>query len=341
MRVTRISRQTLLVTETMLAAIGIQLKDRPRLQERTFGAAPDDWVSSTLLDEMYQAALHTTGRTELGLLMASSPAVARHGLFLMLVAHAPNLGQALGNLLTFSALSQETCELSVTDADDSRLAIRLMPNHVSPWGMVCRVDFLMRGLVQLIRLADYQWQGIAGIRLAFPPPPHAHLYPQYLGRIPQFDAPFNEIVLDRHVMAYPMPMADPVQYSEVLARAHVALAELRIRRGLIGQVETMLLQNLSQPPDSAKMAALLRMTDRTLRRQLAALGTSYLTVLAQCQKTKACTLLASGEHSVQQVAGAIGFASLPAFYRAFRRWTGQTPAAWIGNPRRGNTEGAD
>lgn len=338
MRVTRISRQTLLVTETMLAAIGIQFQDSQRLQAPALGSTPDDWVPSTLLDEMYQAALRISGRTELGLLMASSPAVARHGLFLTLVVHAPNLGQALGNLLKFAALSQEDCELSITeDAGDSRLAIRLTPNHVSPCGLVCRVDFLMQGLVQLIRLADYQWQGISSMSLAFPPPAHVHLYPQYFGLIPRFNAPFNEIVLDRGVMAYPMPMADPVQYSEALARAHLALAELKIRRGLVHQVETLILQSLSQPPVSARLAALLGMTDRTLRRQLAALGTSYLAVQAQCQKTKACALLASGEHSVQQVASAMGFASLPAFYRAFRRWTGQTPAAWIGNPGNGKT----
>ena len=331
MRITQISKQTLQVTMAMLASLGITLPPSwaRRLAAPPAGAAADEWVSSADLDEMYQAAIRLSGKTDLGLLMASSPALARHSPFLMLVVHAPSFGEAVDNLIRFSALSQEDCELSIgTAAAPEHLVIRLSPNHTSHIGMVCRVDFLMQGLVHLIRQADGSGSSIAGIRLAFPPPPHAQAYRQHLGLAPQFDAPFHEIVLDRRLMGQAMPMADPVEYQHALSRAHIALAEQRKRRGLIHEVEALLMQSLPGPADSAELARQLGTTDRTLRRQLATLGTSYQAIRARCQQAQSCMLLAAGEHSIQQVASLVGFASVPAFYRAFRRWTGLAPGAW-------------
>lgn len=332
MRVTQISKQTLRVTMAMLAGLGIVLPPSwaQRLAPPSEGHVADEWVSSAELDEMYQAAVRLSGRTDLGLLMASSPALARHSPFLMLVVHAPSFGEALDNLLKFSALSQEDCELTIGPAaDPEHLAIRLSPNHVSPLGMVCRADFLMQGLVHLIRQADGSGASIIGIRLAFPPPPHAPAYGQHLGLVPMFEAPSHELIVTRRLMSQAMPMADAVEYQHALARAHIALAEHKQRRGWIHEVEALLLQSLSTTTDSAELARQMGTTDRTLRRQLAMLGTSYQAIRAQCQQTQACHLLAAGEHSIQQVASMVGFVSVPAFYRAFKRWTGQAPGTWV------------
>ena len=257
MRITQISRQTLQVTLAMLAGLGIALPPRwrQRLQPPAGQDARSGWVSSADLDEMYQAATRVSGKTELGLLMASTPALARHSPFLMLVLHAPDVGTALDNLLKFSALSQADCELSLGPASDPpHLAIRLMPHHVSHTGMVCRVDFLVQGLVQLIRQADASGRSIIAIRLAFEPPAHAHLYPQHLGLAPKFGAPCNEIVLTRSLLACPMPMADPLEYGHALSRAHIALAELKARRGLVREVEALLMRDLPGQHDCTAIA---------------------------------------------------------------------------------------
>ena len=72
------------------------------------------------------------------------------------------------------------------------------------------------------------------------------------------------------------------------------------------------------------------MTERTLRRHLSLLNTSHIEVAQDCQRLMAERLLAEGALSIKQVADELGFASVSTFHRAFRRWTGSTPATWQG-----------
>jgi AraC-like DNA-binding protein len=77
----------------------------------------------------------------------------------------------------------------------------------------------------------------------------------------------------------------------------------------------------------------LGMSERTLRRQLSQLGTSYADLVQQTQQLLAERLLAEQRLSIKQVADELGFASVSTFHRAFRRWTGHTPAGWQGARR--------
>jgi AraC-like DNA-binding protein len=68
------------------------------------------------------------------------------------------------------------------------------------------------------------------------------------------------------------------------------------------------------------------MSVRTLNRGLAAEGTTYREVLEQIRRELASRHLANAQSSIGEVAFLLGFSELSAFHRAFKRWTGQTPA---------------
>ena len=67
---------------------------------------------------------------------------------------------------------------------------------------------------------------------------------------------------------------------------------------------------------------------RTLRRRLATEGTSYREVNDQISESLAQELLVRGGLSPKDVADRLGFSDVTSFTRAFRRWTGETPAAY-------------
>lgn len=80
----------------------------------------------------------------------------------------------------------------------------------------------------------------------------------------------------------------------------------------------------------AATAKRLHRTPRTLQRQLRAEGTSFAALLEQVRVERAQALLRRGEGTTEVVARAVGYADAAAFTRAFKRWTGTTPAAFRG-----------
>ena len=76
------------------------------------------------------------------------------------------------------------------------------------------------------------------------------------------------------------------------------------------------------------------LSERSLRRRLAAAGTSFRQRRDMALAERAQRLLAEGV-PVERVAGELGYADAAAFTRAFRRWTGETPGRFArSQPRR-------
>jgi AraC-like DNA-binding protein len=65
-----------------------------------------------------------------------------------------------------------------------------------------------------------------------------------------------------------------------------------------------------------------------LKRKLAALGTSYSAILDETRRQRALLLLEDRGLPLAEIAGRLGYTELPNFTRAFRKWTGTTPAAY-------------
>ncbi len=73
------------------------------------------------------------------------------------------------------------------------------------------------------------------------------------------------------------------------------------------------------------IAKKLAISSRTLLRRLADEDTSYNDVLAEIRIEFAKRYLSRGTMSASEVAYLVGFTEPPAFFKAFKRWTGMTP----------------
>ena len=78
--------------------------------------------------------------------------------------------------------------------------------------------------------------------------------------------------------------------------------------------------------DAANIAEAVHMSRHTLYRRLKAEGVSYHELLDEVRKNKAIHLLKSRQHTLSEIAFLLGFSELSAFSRAFKKWTGQSPA---------------
>jgi AraC-like DNA-binding protein len=117
-------------------------------------------------------------------------------------------------------------------------------------------------------------------------------------------------------------------YFEEQAESRLAEARARQDERLVDKVARVVEgELLDGEPSLGKVARKLAMSDRTLRRALVAEATTFRAVVDRTRAVRAKALMADPRVSLSDVAFALGFSEHAAFTRAFKRWTGTSPAA--------------
>jgi AraC-like DNA-binding protein len=160
-----------------------------------------------------------------------------------------------------------------------------------------------------------------------------HAAPSYAGRYEsvfgcpvRFAQPANEIVFVSALLDVPQLHADDTVRAML---GDTAERLLREREGAttVDRVRTVLRyrRDLSDV-DSNTLAAAVGLTPRALRRRLGAEGASLTALLDEARLRLACEDLKRPDSSIKEISDRLGFSEPSAFHRAFKRWTGQTPA---------------
>ena len=166
-----------------------------------------------------------------------------------------------------------------------------------------------------------------GFRHAAPAELAAH--ERTFGMVPRFEQPENELVFARAALA--MPLLAPSGEMTALAERHLhrRIAELPPIEAFTGRVRRVLLEQLEAgEPTLARLAARLGMSERTVQRRLSSEGTSMQALLDEARREISLRRLAESKQSIAEISFLLGFAEVRAFHRAFKRWTGSTPAVY-------------
>jgi len=91
------------------------------------------------------------------------------------------------------------------------------------------------------------------------------------------------------------------------------------------QVRDIVRHNLNDLPELKGVAANLEVHPQTLRRRLAAEGTTFKEIKSQVRRDTALHFLGKQGLSIEEIAHRAGFSESSAFIRAFKGWTGVTP----------------
>jgi AraC-like DNA-binding protein len=143
-----------------------------------------------------------------------------------------------------------------------------------------------------------------------------------------FDCPAVEIRFPADLLLVPVPTADP-NLSAVLDRhVHELLARLPTSLRFSDRVRRTLLEAFREgSPTLSRLAKRLGVSERTLQRRLKQEGTSLQGLIEDVRHELSLEYLRDLSLSVADVGLRLGYSSLAAFSRAFRRWTGVSPAA--------------
>jgi AraC-like DNA-binding protein len=142
----------------------------------------------------------------------------------------------------------------------------------------------------------------------------------------RFDRPVHRLVFDARSLDLPYTMPDPVALK--LAREHCQheLDSLGLNAGLPARVRGLISKPGGGFRGLEEVAAALKRSARTLKRQLAAQGVTFSELRERELSERAMVLLGSSDLSLAEIAIRLGYSNVTNFERAFHRWTDTTPA---------------
>lgn len=171
---------------------------------------------------------------------------------------------------------------------------------------------------------------LIGTAFPFGAPPHddAHalMFPGGPVRYDAAESPAS-IAFDAQYLALPL-RRDERALRAMLQRALPLTVRPYRRDRLLAQRVRERLRLDGPGATAATVARALHLSPRTLHRQLADEGASLQALKDDLRREIATDALARTDRPVKQVAALAGFCSDKSFARAFRQWTGRSPAEW-------------
>lgn len=165
----------------------------------------------------------------------------------------------------------------------------------------------------------------ARVELTYAAPAHAEEYRNFFKCDVRFGARHNRAVVERKWLEMPLPTHHPVSAQQALAICRDQAAQIRRQSEVVASVERILRRRLHEHPTLEEVARTLNLTERTLRRHLAAAGRVYRDIHDRVRTERALELLHAGSLSIADIGNEVGFSDPREFRRAFKRWTGMAP----------------
>ena len=160
----------------------------------------------------------------------------------------------------------------------------------------------------------------------FAAPPHAEAYQVLFSGPTLFGQAQAAISFDTQYLQLPL-RRDEKALQQMLQHA-LPLTVLQYRRDrlLVQRVRQLLSAQPQDTHGAEALAALLHLSPRTLHRQLKEEGATLQALKDEVRRSRATEVLLRTQRPIKQVAEAAGFQNEKSFIRAFKGWTGQSPA---------------
>lgn len=265
----------------------------------------------------------------LGVRAGSLFRLTSYGMWGFALISSPTLRSAIQAGLQFIDLTFAFSDIQVRRSEEELQLVLTAPDVAAPLRRFV-IERDMAAIQMLNRDLLAAPIPINHVRFAFPPPPPAagRLYTETFGLTPEFDAGECLAGFDQALVDAPLPQANEHTAAVAIEHCRELLDRRVARSGTAGQVRDILVAQLAHPPDAARLAAMLFVSERTLRHRLAGEGTSYRALLDEVRERIAEEMLVTRGLPVTEIAHRLGYVEVSSFSQAFRRWKGMGPRAY-------------
>ena len=293
---------------------------------------PENRIAYSTVGRIFGRCVEATSCEHFGLLVGERAGISSLGAVGYLAQSAPNVRTALYSLRRLYHIADGGGTITLDHHGGSVSFGYAIVEPAVPHAEQLIAAAVAIGFNILRALCGPQWHP-TDVHFALAAPPATARIRTAFHVTPRFDQERSGITFPARWLARPPPGADPILHgmmrervSELLAGAGDDIAA-RVRR----QLRTM----VTAPRCSIESAAEhVGLNVRTLKRRLAAAGTTFLALREEARYDTACHLLRNTRMPVGEVASTLGYGECSSFTRAFGRWAGMGPAAWRGRRTR-------
>ena len=279
---------------------------------------------------LFEEAALQTAEPGLGLSLSSSVGPEALGALGFLFLSSSSLGDALANLVRYTA--------AVQDATEQRVAVRGGLAHVTyqirddaiapraqdaEFSIGCTYRLIRSYVGPRLKLAEAHFE-------------HSPLQPpktyEAVFRCPvYFQQPTNGLVLAEEDLKLSSSVINAKLFPILEGQIRELISKKEAISGIAERVADALSPAvLQRGASAAKVANDFNLSESTLHRRLKAEGTSFQAVLDQRRLALARRLLDDRQMTIADIAAFVGFSENAAFTRAFKRWTGVSPRDYRG-----------
>lgn len=259
-----------------------------------------------------------------------------YGMVLRASLPSPDLGVALGRWCRHHNLLTEDVRLTLArDSDAARVRVA-EARAPGPLRRFCLVS-LLRNLHGVgCWLADSRIP-LREAHFPFDAPPWAEALRRMFPGPVRFGADTAGLVMDAAYLELPV-VRDDRDLRTLLRQPIPLMARVYRQDRLLSHRISALLASAppAAQPDAETIAASLGISLRSLQRHLRDEGTSLAALKTRARLERAAGLLVRGTLPIKRIAHLAGYRDETSFSRAFRRWSGQSPAEY----RRGHAPAA-
>ena len=287
----------------------------------------DGGIPHTAMMVFWQEAMAATGDRNLGLHLAEAAPVKAFGVHAYALLSSPTLREAYRRACRYQRLIHEATDLTFEEGTEEgtlQHALpdgRSVPRHPAEFLVALWVRFgrLMTGGDWAPRLVCFAHDAPSDVK------EHQRVFQTSV----RFSSGRTAMHVSNHILDTSNAGADPglVRVLDDYTERLLKQRPTRAASTLSERVRSKLFETLTGGiPTAEEVAQSLHTSVRTLHRNLRQEGTTFSGLLNQLRKDRATSYLANPAISISEVAFLLGFAELSSFYRAFKRWTGTTPA---------------
>lgn len=153
------------------------------------------------------------------------------------------------------------------------------------------------------------------------------LYQSFFNAPVHNNADRTAFVFSTSLLELPVAQADAKLRNYLASSAERALSELPKADTFVDTIRAKVMDALKHgQPTLDGVAEMLHMSPRTVQRRLEKEDSSFGAVLDDVRRAAALEYLRDRHVAISEAAYLLGFSEPSTFYRAFKRWTGSTPA---------------